>query len=401
MKTMTVREVTTHIKDLLENDYKLANLWVKGEISNFKRAASGHIYLTLKDEYSSVRVVMFRSRASRLVFEPENGMDVRVRGYISIYERSGQYQLYAQEIEPSGYGALYAAFEQLKEKLRQEGLFDDALKKEIPGYPSRVGLITSPYGAAVRDMINILRRRWPGIEIILAPVKVQGDKAGGEICSALKFMNLLRDVDLIIVGRGGGALEELWAFNTEEVSRGIAVSEIPVISAVGHETDFTIADMVADLRAPTPSAAAEFAVPDKIEMYRYIQSLHSRMNRNIAEKFRELRIRLQNCQRSRVFKHPADVICGQRRQTVDWLQKHMLTHISQKTAADRRRLEGSAGRLEALSPLSTLARGYSICMTGDGSVIRKSSSVKEGEYVNIRLHKGFLRCQVYENDRKD
>ncbi|MEW5899644.1 MAG: exodeoxyribonuclease VII large subunit, partial [Bacillota bacterium] len=238
----TVREITEHIKSLLDNDYLLTNVWVKGEISNLKQAVSGHLYFTLKDEFSSLKVVMFRSRVAELSFRLENGMAVIVRGYISVFEREGTYQLYAAEVEPEGLGALYVAFEHLKEKLRQEGLFDPEHKKRLPFLPRCIGIVTSPTGAVVRDMVGIIQRRWPGTEIVLFPAAVQGETAPQEIAAGIEWLNRFDRVEMIIVGRGGGSLEELWAFNTEKVARSLFNSRVPVISAVGHETDFTIAD---------------------------------------------------------------------------------------------------------------------------------------------------------------
>ena len=394
MRTLTVSELTSHIKDKIENDHVLANLWVQGEISNFKAAASGHLYLTLKDRNSCVKVVMFRSRARFLNFLPEDGMSVVIRGYISVYEPSGQYQLYAQGIEPSGTGALYVAFEQLKKKLHQEGLFDDQSKKELPEYPRRIALITSPTGAAIRDMIGILRRRWPSLQIILVPVKVQGNDAPGQISSAIELVNSFREVDLAIVGRGGGSLEELWAFNTETVARAIFSSRIPIISAVGHETDYTIADLVADLRAPTPSAAAELAVPDGLDTRRYIQNICSRLTRTMVETIREQRQRVEISARSPVMLRPVDSLTSRHHQVVDQLQKQLLNTFSQSISRDRSRLSEQAGRLQALSPLATLARGFSICTSEKGEIIHSSKQAGEGQHVNIYLNDGSLDCEV-------
>ncbi|MTI84155.1 MAG: exodeoxyribonuclease VII large subunit [Firmicutes bacterium] len=394
MRTLTVSELTSHIKDRIENDHVLANLWVQGEISNFKAAASGHLYLTLKDRNSCVKVVMFRSRARFLNFLPEDGMSVVIRGYISVYEPSGQYQLYAQGIEPSGTGALYVAFEQLKKKLHQEGLFDDQVKKELPKYPRRIALITSPTGAAIRDMIGILRRRWPSLQIILVPVKVQGNDAPGQISSAIELVNSFREVDLAIVGRGGGSLEELWAFNTETVARAIFSSRIPIISAVGHETDYTIADLVADLRAPTPSAAAELAVPDGLDTRRYIQNICSRLTRIMVETIREQRQRVEISARSPVMLRPVDSLTSRRHQVVDHLQKQLLNTVSQSISRDRSRLSEQAGRLQALSPLATLARGFSICTSEKGEIIHSSKQAGKGQHVNIYLNDGSLDCEV-------
>ncbi len=397
MRTLTVRELTRHIKDLLENDRLLANLWVKGEISNFRPAGSGHIYFTLKDSSSCIRAVMFRSRALRLPFRPENGMAVRVRGYVSVYERDGSYQLYAEEMEPDGVGALYVAFEQLKEKLQREGLFDPARKKRIPRLPGCIGIVTSPTGAAVRDMLGIIRRRWPGAGIILAPVTVQGAAAPGELCRAIRMLNALGRVDVIIVGRGGGSLEELWAFNTEELARGIAASSVPIISAVGHETDFTISDMVADLRAPTPSAAAELVVPVKADVARALEALRLRLNRAVGERVGECRRRLDGCLTSPVFRRPVEKICGPGLMSVDILSRSLSRSMREIMSASRGRLAELAGRLNALSPLATMSRGYSVCLSEEtGRVVRDAAVFHPGDGVRVVLYEGSIRCRVNE-----
>lgn len=395
MRVLTVRELTQHIKNMIERDQLLANVWVKGEISNFKAASSGHFYFTLKDSASTLKVVMFRSKSRTLVFRPDNGMAVTVRGYVSVYERDGTYQLYAGEIEPDGTGALHLAFEQLKERLQGEGLFDPKHKKTLPLLPRRIGLVTSPTGAAVRDMVEIIRRRWTGLEIILVPVLVQGEGAPPDIARGIQLLNKWGAVDIIITGRGGGSLEELWAFNTEIVARSIYNSKIPVISAVGHETDYTIADFVADARAATPSAAAEMAVPDKREMSRYIQALNSRLYSAINEKTAGNRQRLNACLAARAFTRPVDVICGARQQSLDFLNHRLNQGITNLAAREEKRLAVLAGRLQALSPLATLARGYSICTTPDGKhVISEAGSVEIGEKLAVRLRKGILDCIV-------
>ncbi len=394
MRVLTVRELTSHIKSLLENDRLLSGLWVKGEISNFKRAASGHVYFTLKDHFSCVRVVMFRSRARRLLFQPEDGMSVLVRGYISLYERDGQYQLYAEELEPDGAGALYAALEKLKSKLAAEGLFDRERKRKLPRFPRCIGLVTSPAGAAVRDMVNITRRRWPVARILLAPVTVQGENAPAEIARAIALVNKLAEVELIIVGRGGGSLEELWAFNTEVVARSIAASRIPVISAVGHETDFTIADLVADLRAPTPSAAAEMAVPDRLEVRRSVDAYCTRMRHHMRQCLAVYRQRLEYCTKKRVLVKPAAALCDQRRQTVDLLARHLRQGAAENLRALNSRLSLLTGRLHALSPLATMARGYSFTTGPDGGVLREAAQVQIGDPVTVHLYRGMLECTV-------
>ncbi len=395
MRILTVQELNQHIKTLLEKDYLLVNVWVKGEISNFKAASSGHFYFTLKDNYSCLRVVMFRSRSRSLLYRPENGMAVTIRGYVSVYERDGAYQLYAEEMEPDGTGVLYLAFEQLKERLQKEGLFDPGHKKALPLLPRRIGVVTSPTGAAVRDLVEIIKRRWPGLEIILVPVLVQGESAPPDVARGIQMLNKLGGVDLIIVGRGGGSLEELWAFNTEIVARSIYNSKIPVISAVGHETDFTIADFVADKRAATPSAAAELAVPDKREMARYVLTLKNRLYRAVNDKLRGCGQRLAACLSNRHFTRPLDVFCGARQQSLDFLAHRLNQGVRSSVGDKERKLAILAGRLQTLSPLSTLARGYSICTAPDGKrVFYDMDSIKIGARLSVRLYRGLLHCIV-------
>ncbi|MEW6695738.1 MAG: exodeoxyribonuclease VII large subunit [Bacillota bacterium] len=393
MKILSVSELTKYIKEKIENDFQLANTWVKGEISNLKNHSSGHIYFTLKDRGACLKVVMFRSRARGLLFRPENGMSVVIRGYISVYERDGSYQLYAEGMEPEGIGALYIAFEQLKQKLAAQGLFEPGRKRPIPRIPKVLGIVTSPTGAAVQDMLNIIRRRWPRVQIILAPVPVQGEGAPGSIARAIAQMNGRKDIDVLIAGRGGGSLEELWAFNTEEVALAIANSRIPVISAVGHETDYTIADMVADLRAPTPSAAAELVVPDCREMVRYLQTLEQRVTKGMTNGLERARQRVKNCLASQSLRRPF-LITGNRQQTVDMLTTN-LQRVSKVYLADKTALlAGLAGKLHVLSPLATMARGYSICTTAEGKVVTRADAVEPGDAVNVLLNKGQIVCTV-------
>lgn len=398
MKLLTVRELTAYIKDMLENDSLLANLWVKGEISNFKRASSGHLYFTLKDGYGCIRSVMFSSRSRNLLFKPEDGMAVRIRGYVSLYERDGNYQLYVQEMEPDGLGALYLAFEQLKEKLSREGLFEQRHKKELPLLPGTIGIVTSPTGAVIRDMLNIIGRRWPGVKIILVPVAVQGEAAPEEVSAGIRKLNRLGGVDVIIVGRGGGSLEELWAFNTETVARVIFSSRIPVISAVGHETDYTIADLVADLRAPTPSAAAEMVVPVKREMDRYILTMQDRLRHSLEDYIHRCGARLEKSADSSIFRRPADRITGPRKIHLDFLSRRLEDVTRANSGIYKSNLATMAARLENLSPLSTLVRGYSICIREDtGEVVKNSAGVLPGEKIRVELHRGALSCQVLKS----
>lgn len=399
MRVLTVHELTRHIKTIIEKDHLLLNIWVKGEISNFKAHSSGHLYFTLKDDFSCVKVVMFRSKSRLIPFQPQNGMAVTVRGYVSVFERDGAYQLYAEGLEPDGTGALFLAFEQLKKRLAQEGLFESRYKKPLPLLPRRIGIVTSPTGAAIRDMLQIIGRRWPGREILLVPVPVQGEAAPQAVAGGIQLLNQVGGIDLIITGRGGGALEELWAFNTEIVARSIYQSTIPVISAVGHETDTTIADYVADVRAATPSAAAELAVPDRKDMARYILTLNARMTRAVDDKIKTAKRRLETCQFNRVFTIPTDVICGAGQQTLDYLQHRMRQAIYGTLERARNQFAVTAGRLHSLSPLATLSRGYSICSTLDGErIISDAAMVEKGERLALLLHKGKLEIVVANKD---
>lgn len=397
MRLITVGELTSYIKGLFEKDSLLVNLWVKGEISNCRHAGSGHIYFTLKDRSGCVRVVMFRSRAARLRFRPEDGLAVRIRGFVSVYEKDGNYQLYAEEMEPDGVGALYVAFEQLKERLQGEGLFDRSRKRPIPWLPKCIGIVTSPTGAVIRDMVEIIGRRWPGSGIILAPVAVQGESAPGDVSRGIRMLNALGGVDVIIVGRGGGSLEELWAFNTEAVARSISSSSAPVISAVGHETDFTIADMAADLRAPTPSAAAELVVPVKAEVVRHLKTLKMRMNRALGERVGQCRRRMDLCLNSPYFRRPVEKICGPGSLAADTLSRGLSRSVREVMSLERGRLAGLAGRLNALSPLATMSRGYAVCISEKtGDVVREASVLGPGQRVRVELHRGSIRCSVDE-----
>ena len=385
----TVSRVNNYIKRLLDSKSVLSNLWVKGEISNYKRHSSGHIYLTLKDETSVLKAVMFRSAAAGLTFEPSDGMKVLSRGRVSVYEAGGSYQLYIEEMIPDGVGALYLEFERLKKQLAAEGLFDDRYKKPIPRYPERIGVVTAPTGAAVRDIINVATRRYPLAEIVIYPALVQGVGAKESIVSAIEYFNLKKCVDTLIVGRGGGSIEDLWAFNEECVARAIFASEIPVISAVGHETDFTIADYVADLRAPTPSAAAEISVPSAAELARLLDVCRARLHSAAGARIDNLRLRIKRLEP----RSPEDMI-NELRQRLD-----MLTHRAEnsyKLGLSERggRLGTLGGKLDALSPLSTLTRGYSIPVSGDGRILKKKEDFRQGEEFTLRVRDGEVGCTV-------
>lgn len=396
MKVLTVSQLNRYIKKQMDSDYLLKNLWVKGEISNLKKHSSGHMYLTLKDQESCIKTVMFRSRASRLLFNPEHGMAVTVRGYVSVYERDGNYQLYAEEIEPAGVGALYLAFEQLKEKLQREGLFASERKRPIPAMPHQIGLVTSPTGAALRDMLKIINRRWPLANVIIVPVLVQGTNSPADICRGIEQINRLPGVDVLIVGRGGGSLEELWAFNTEPVARAVAASSIPVISAVGHQTDVTIIDFVADARAATPSAAAEMAVPDQQEVKRYLEILAKRCQRAVTQQVDRYRIKLNRLNQSRVLQNPQRVLIDARQQYIDMLAKELQQKSRLLLTQKGSQLGQLAASIQSLSPLSTLARGYSLCLDPTGQLIKSSKQVDIGDNIQVILDQGELLCTINE-----
>ena len=391
---LTVSEVNKHIKDMISKDDILSGLWVKGEISNFKNHYSGHFYFSLKDEKSVLKCVMFRSNASLLPFVPEDGMKVIIRGYVSVFERDGQYQLYAEEIQPDGIGALYIAFEKLKKKLEAEGLFDAAKKKKLPYLPKAIGVVTSSTGAVIRDIINVLSRRFYNFNLKLYPVQVQGEQAAGQIAAAVRRFNELDNVDVIIVARGGGSLEDLWPFNEEIVARSIYESRIPVISAVGHETDFTIADFVADVRAPTPSAAAELVMPERAVVENRLDSLKLRLRNAVMKKTAMERLLLRKIEGSVAFRQPLNKIY-QERMLLDVQKKYMQKALSALNTNYRNKLSLLAATLDTLSPLKSLARGYSITKSKkDGSLVRSVHAVSIGDRLEINLMDGRLGCTV-------
>ena len=364
-------------------------MWIKGEISNFKHHYSGHLYITLKDEGGVLKAVMFRSSAQSLTFEPSDGMKVLARGRISVYEAGGAYQLYIEEMIPDGVGELYIAYEQLKKQLAEEGLFDETHKKPIPQFPKRVGVVTASTGAAVRDIINVITRRYPMAEIVIYPAQVQGTGAAQSVVRAIEYFNATKEVDTLIVGRGGGSIEDLWAFNEEITARAIYASEIPIISAVGHETDFTIADFVADLRAPTPSAAAEIAVPSMIELRNRINTDRNRISQNVVGRIESSRLLLKRFK----MKTPKDRIDDYNLK-LDSLLKSMENSLKMKTMTLRKQFSEQTAKLDALSPLQTLSRGYSIPTTEDGTVIRSAEEMKKGMEFTLRLKDGSRECIV-------
>ncbi len=389
---LTVGQINKYIKSVIDGDSNLSNLFVVGEISNFtNHYRTGHFYFSVKDSESAIKAVMFRSSAQRLRFTPENGMRVIIRGRISVFERDGQYQLYADDMQPDGVGALNIAFEQLKAKLEAQGLFDDSRKKSIPSIPRRVGVITSPTGAAVRDIINVLGRRFPLAEIVFCPVQVQGPSAAGQIADAIDLINLHSAADVLIVGRGGGSIEDLWAFNEEKVALAVSQSKIPVISAVGHETDFTICDFVADLRAPTPSAAAELAVPDWREQYSYIESLMLHSANILKNQIITERSYIDSVSNSRVLKNPLSPI-ENARQTLDILLNRLLS--AQRNIFNDKVLSFSAAcvKLDALSPLKVLSRGYAAVYVNE-KIVGSAGNIDMNNDIVIRFSDGEIDCK--------
>lgn len=432
---LTVTELTQEIKETLEE--KFYDVWVEGEISNLRIPSSGHLYFTLKDDFSQIRAVLFRMRSRGLRFIPEDGLHIICRGRVSLYEKRGEYQLILEEMEPKGIGALQLAFLQLKERLEKEGLFDPSHKKPIPLLPQTIGIITSPTGAVIRDMIHIIHRRFENVGILLYPVRVQGEGASQEMAEAIRYFNKMKNVDVIILGRGGGALEDLWAFNEEEVARAIYRSKIPIISAVGHETDYTISDFVADLRAPTPSAAAELVVKEKRELMRTLRSLRDRLQNQILQNLEEMRRSIAYLRRRLIHpkkriedlfirvddlshriersilnevkrKRERTTFLEQRtllrspmhqikilRSSLHETEKEIVQRIKRLMELKRERLHGILGKLESLSPLSVLQRGYSITRKLPSlKILRDSSEVKKGDQVEVRLYRGALTCKV-------
>lgn len=395
----TVTQVNNEIKGMLEGNPAFRNIFVQGEISNLKHHSSGHKYLSLKDSGGVLSAVMFRSDAGRLRFRPENGMKVIARGRISAYPKYGQYQLYIADMMPDGIGALAAAFEQLKQRLYQEGLFDEERKQPIPSLPRTIALVTSPTGAAVRDMLRILRRRFPLARVVIYPTAVQGEQAAPQIAQAIDGCNRDALADVMIVGRGGGSLEDLWAFNEEIVARAIVRSNIPVISAVGHEPDVTIADFAADLRASTPSNAAELCVPDQLELRRLLRGVQMQLASDMQDVLRRKRAQLESVEQRRGMQSPQNYIQDKRfalAQTTDKLEGQMRAQLE----GCRQMLVQQVVQLDAFSPLKVLARGYSIVENEDGTVVSSSAKVRKNEKLFIRMAKGGVECTVDRIRRK-
>lgn len=395
-RILGVAQLTAYIKDLIENNELLSRIWVKGEITNFKPYPSGHVYFTLRDNRANIKCVMFRQQAQRLRFAPEDGLAVIARGYVSVFERDGQYQLYVQELQLDGVGELYLSFQKLKDKLEKEGLFASARKRTIPILPSRIGIVTSPTGAVIRDIVNIIERRCPGVQLFLSPAAVQGFSAPAEICRALEVLYSIPGLDVIILGRGGGSIEDLWAFNTEAVARAIVRSPVPVISAVGHETDFTISDFVADLRAPTPSAAAELAVPVKYDLINRVKELQHRLFQSQNKGLAETRQRIASIAARAIFKRP-EMILRKHKQELDVITKDLINSINLLVDTNRHKTNQLACMLDLLGPLKTLARGYGICLLPEvKEVVTKAKYLTPGQKIKIILAEGALICLVEE-----
>ncbi|MFA5857825.1 MAG: exodeoxyribonuclease VII large subunit [Elusimicrobiota bacterium] len=419
-KVYTVTELTALIKDVLSSSYP--DVWLTGEVSNFSVPASGHMYFTLKDDNAQISVVMWHNANQKLKFAVEDGMKLLIRGSLTVFDKYGKYQIIAKTIEPSGKGELQIRFEQLKAKLEAEGLFDAARKRVIPEMPQRIGVVTSPTGAAIRDILNILKRRFSNLEILIYPVAVQGEVAAGEIAGAITGLNkYFPELDVLLVGRGGGSIEDLWAFNEEIVARAIAASDIPIISCVGHQVDFTIADFVADLRAETPSAAAEIVVKNKDEVLQRITSLFTRLKNNIEYLSANLELRVQSVTKSRVFTYPLEIIRPYQQLTDEFgirisrevmalselmgqkvsslAERVKLIHVIRLT---EERLNSVTGKLSALSPLGVLSRGYSIVTNQtDGKVVKSSTQVESGDGVKIRLGNGVVFGKIVGKDIED
>jgi exodeoxyribonuclease VII large subunit len=393
----SVFEITQYIKEQLEADPALQDIWIAGEISNWVRSRAGHCYFTLKDARATIRSVIWRTTAERLVIAPEDGQYVLAHGYVSVYEPQGQYQFYVDQLLAAGRGVLYLQFEQLKERLEREGLFDADRKRPLPAFPSCIAVVTSPQGAAFRDICNVLSRRWPLARVLLSPTLVQGEEAPRQIVRALHRLYRRTDIDLVVIARGGGSIEDLWAFNDEQVARAIAESPKPVVTGIGHETDFTIADFVADRRAPTPSAAAEVATPDQVEIRQQLaalaESLQDALERQTAQKQQVLRAHMQTLVRS----SPRSRI-SQERQAIDDLQRRTEQAWRHLMALLREHLSGTERRLRGLDPQATLKRGYAVVRRQDGQVVRQVSQIAPGDKIAIRVSDGGFDANVTSSE---
>ncbi len=391
--TISVSELNDYIKSIIDGDYALGKLSIRGEISNFTAHRSGHFYFSLKDENSLIRAVMFRSYTGGLRFRPESGMKVVATGSVSVFVRDGQYQLYVTDMQPDGIGALWLAYEQLKKKLAAEGLFDETRKRPLPRFPRRVGVITSPTGAAVRDIINVTGRRYPSAEIALFPAEVQGEGALPSLITGLRYFNTYSAADVIIIGRGGGSIEDLWAFNDEALAREIVASRIPVISAVGHETDFTICDFVADLRAPTPSAAAELAVPDQHALLADLYAMNARLAESLLKKTELCRARIDTIRARRIFDTP-DLLLAEKQNRLSSDAEALEHSLTELLKTKKNQLAVLTAKTEALSPLSVLSRGYTVTEDENGVIVRSKEQLREGDVLTTRFCDGSVSSVI-------
>lgn len=394
----TVAQVNEYVKCLIEEEMLLQDIYVCGEVSNFKNHSSGHFYFTLKDSSSEIRAVMFRSYAQKVKFNIENGLKVIVRARVGVFESAGMYQLYVNTMQPEGMGALHLAFEQLKSKLLKEGLFDEAHKRPIPKFPKRIGIITSPTGAAVRDIINIATRRYNLASLILFPSLVQGEEAAGQLISGIDYFNITESVDVIIIGRGGGSIEDLWAFNDEYLARAIYNSKIPVISAVGHEIDFTICDFVADLRAPTPSAAAELATPNLADIVAKIDGFKSRSILAISSLIEEYKTRLEYISSSKVFKSPISMLEIPKLR-LSAAKKELISTFTRAVMTKRNDFSQKVAKINALNPLSILSRGFATVTSDEGKTIKSINDIEKNSKISIRFLDGSAQATIDSKER--
>ena len=393
----TVSEINDYIKEMIDEEMVLQDIYIQGEISNFKNHSRGHLYFTLKDEHSEIKSVMFSSYASRLKFKIENGMKVIVHARVSVYTVAGTYQLYVDSIQPDGVGALHLAYEQLKKKLLNEGLFDESHKKSLPKYPKTIGVITSPTGAAVRDIINVATRRFSYAKIVLFPCLVQGEDAAGDLIRAVEFFNYTNTVDVIIIGRGGGSIEDLWAFNDEQLARVIYKSHIPIISGVGHETDFTICDFVSDVRAATPSAAAEIATPNSLEMNALLSGFNFRAVKALNNKLEQSRMMLDSISKSYIFKNP-DRILDVPRLRVDSVSERLLQSIDDTLNDNKNAFLQLSAKLSALNPMSVLSRGYGAIFNSDNKIVKSIDDVSIDDEMLVKLSNGSITAKVISKE---
>lgn len=397
--SISVSELTRYLREWMESDELLRDVWVQGEISNLSRPSSGHIYFTIKDEYSALKCVIWRTSAGRASANLQSGLAVEVHGYVSIYERDGAYQLYVDTVRPAGEGSLFQEFLRLKARLEEEGLFDAARKKEIPQVPARIGIVTSPSGAALQDILNTLRRRYPLVEVVLAPAAVQGDNAPAELAASIERLNREPGMDVIIVARGGGSLEDLWAFNDERVVRAVAASHVPIISGVGHETDFTLTDFAADLRAPTPTAAAEQAVPDQMDVRERLLGTQRRLKDALSGIAREEKLNLAEINRKLSQASPLMRVRSDR-QRLDELAGRSLTGLQHSFEIKKTQTYGLDQRLKALNPYGVLKRGYAIVTNGADEIIRSVDQTFQNDALTIRICDGVVPARVSDEPRK-